>query len=533
MPTPSKSNSENPSLPPLASSNELIGERLFKFKVVLINNDGRITKLRRGAIEELVIEDNILDWYHKGYLVFKNPQDFLERAVKSYKNDGSYIDMEPYLFRSDGRDYVYIEIDVPIGSDYAETTSLNSKTYTIKLMCSIYAVEDITSKGGINNKTKKIYFWDYRYQLMSEKNSYWDTSSALKRLHQPIFNRSASQLSNEDRSIHTGNAIKDIIKDTFDQFPPKFSSDFDVGSRRIFHCANAGDKVIDTLEFLIENHVSSDSSNNQPCILSLDRFTDEWSLLSIGDYYKRAYIKSSSNRPGEPGLFQQERFFLGQESTGENAVRNISKTPTQSDGVINFHNPDVGIISDYEFTEMAGFDNATLLNSTMAHKYQSGQFNINQTIGDIENTRAFFKENIVDHMLGDPKTGAVPSFIINKLRKQNKNIYNVYTGSDTTDEADINHSAMAFGRNKTLQTILFMGNTIKFNVKGMTNRRTGRFIGIDRNASYDESPFDSKLLGQYFVTSVIHSINRNGYHNQVMGVKPYYFKDLEFNESIV
>jgi len=520
-------------LPPLNPTNELIGDRLFKFKAVLINNDGRMTKLRRGAIESLIIEDNILDWFHKGYLIFKNPQDFLERAVKSYKNEDVYIDMEPYTFRSDGRDYIYIELDIPISSDDpSQTLSLNTKTYTIKLLCSIYATEDITSSGGSSKKTKKLYFWDYRYELMSEKNSFWSTSAALRRIEDSAISRlPVSQQSNADRSILTGLAIKDVIRESFPKYPPKFSTDWDDGGGKVFHCAPAGDKMIDTLEYLLDSHISTDGSNNQPCILSLDRFTDEWSLLPIGEYYKRAYNKSLA----QPGPYQQERFYLGQEASSNTIIKNEPKIPRVSTSpVINFHNPDVGIISDYEFTEMAGFDNATELNSTMAHKYDSGQFDINLTDGDIENVRDFFERNITDYMLGDPKTGPVASFIVNKLRKENKNIYNVYTGSDTTEKsASINAAGKANGRNKTLQTILFKGNAIMFNVKGMPNRRSGRFIGIDRNTGYDESNFDSKLLGQYFVTSVLHSINTNGYHNQIIGLKPYYFKDLKFNESII
>ena len=79
--------------------------------------------------------------------------------------------------------------------------------------------------------------------------------------------------------------------------------------------------------------------------------------------------------------------------------------------------------------------------------------------------------------------------------------------------------------------MLFCGNAIRFVSKGMTNRQTGRLIGIDRQSFYEETDFDSKLLGCYFTTSVVHRITPQGYLNEMIGVKPYYFKDLNFNEE--
>ena len=42
--------------------NELIDDRVFKYKVYLWNNDGRINRLPKSTVKELVIKDNILNW---------------------------------------------------------------------------------------------------------------------------------------------------------------------------------------------------------------------------------------------------------------------------------------------------------------------------------------------------------------------------------------------------------------------------------------------------------------------------------------
>ena len=87
-------------------------------------------------------------------------------------------------------------------------------------------------------------------------------------------------------------------------------------------------------------------------------------------------------------------------------------------------------------------------------------------------------------------------------------------------------------RNAVMNKALFAGSAINFNIKGSTNRRAGRFISIDRNNPYSENDFDSKILGQYFITNVTHTITGEGYENNILGVKPYYFSKVDFNNDI-
>ena len=85
------------------------------------------------------------------------------------------------------------------------------------------------------------------------------------------------------------------------------------------------------------------------------------------------------------------------------------------------------------------------------------------------------------------------------------------------------------GRNKKLLSAFLLGNAIQFQVKGMTSRRSGLWIAVDRNNSYTDNDYDKKVLGQYFVTRVVHSITSSGYSNNIIGVKPYLYDDPGFN----
>ena len=54
---------------------EMLDDRSYHFRLRVYNEDGKHMTIRKGAIEELVIEDNILDFHHHGYLIFQNPSE--------------------------------------------------------------------------------------------------------------------------------------------------------------------------------------------------------------------------------------------------------------------------------------------------------------------------------------------------------------------------------------------------------------------------------------------------------------------------
>ena len=526
-----------------AATHELLDDRVHKFRVELINRDGKKVSLKKGAISELVIQDSIFNWFHEGYLIYKNPHDFLERITK--RGSGAQeVDVDTWRYRLDGRDYIYIYIDVPKQDDAVEGIGpgLNNKTYTIRLLCSIYEVEDIldsTDKGS-SGKSKKIKFWDYRYARMQERQTCsikggWNTGQASNRIGPGrVMKKSLMQRSDSERSLYTGLAVKDFLLESLNEIDPSggvtdassgvmFADNFDTGSSTIFHSPIGDETMTDTLDILMSYHASSAETGNQPCILRVDRFTDEWSLLPIGDYYRRSYNRDTDTA----GDTQNEIFYIsGELSTGEGIPNNKSKVPLQGGDIdINIHNPDTGNIGGYEFTEMSALDNPNTVSVNM-YSHTSGQFEVQQQAGDVERTRAHFQENVVDHAYGDKKSGAKASVVLNKTKKENKAINKVFSSGDSKI------SALVSGRNKTLKNLFFLGNAVHFPIKGMTNRQAGKIIAIERNTPYIESDFDSKLLGQYFVTSITHRISPKGYFNDIIAVKPFHFKDLKYNEDV-
>ena len=511
-------NDETPEVP---LANEYLDERVFKFQVYFWNNDGQIIKLFRGSIDELVIQDSILDWYHTGYMTFKNPKNVFERASKRYVGREE-IDTLPYRFRNDGRDYIYIEIDVPVEDDILSSESLENEVYTIRLLCSIYRSEDVSGKSP-NEKLKRVYFRDYRKQLMSEKNAYWSTATAIAR-HRGIDSYWSTYLvDDKKRSIYSGDAIKDIITECLktSTTTPEFEDDFSKGGERIFYTSSASAKVDDDLEYILHQHVH-DNINTDPCILRVNRFTDKWSLLPISEYFNRAYLSESEM----PGQYQLDRFFLADEAMPAEISGNILRTPAKFTAMNNFFT-DYNLINDFQFVETSAIDNSELINTTAVHIYnnKTKQFNVQYENSDIESVRDYMVDTVLHPLLAD-SAGAVSNIVLNKSLSENKNIKHLFTS-----KASKVGESLA-GRNKTLMAAIFTGNSINFNVKGFPSRQAGRFISIDRDNAYSDNSFDDKLLGQYLTTSVTHTINAQGYNNEILAVKPYTFKDQQFNEDV-
>ena len=103
-------------------------------------------------------------------------------------------------------------------------------------------------------KYKKLYFHDISYQVMHEKNIYFTTSDLIQ-------NDQITLLNNQDRSVQTGIAIKELIKKIFpeeENYKVKFSEFWDQGGSSIFYSSPAQSKAIEVMKAQYKQlHLSS------------------------------------------------------------------------------------------------------------------------------------------------------------------------------------------------------------------------------------------------------------------------------------
>lgn len=522
---------------------EHFDDRRYRFSLFLLNQDGAALRLRKGAIEELYIEDNIMDWFHHGYLLLQNPNDVIERAESVYFDSDDTADKtkkvnnQPYRFRGDGRDLILLTFEPYIDSKDDEKSinkELNNAVYTMKFLFTIYATEDVLSDQGRARKMQKMYFHDYRYQMLREKNLYYSTAKNLTRSGTNTrLTKSVTHLNNADRGKPTGEIIQDILRTSMQKTDTQnmFSKHWDFGGTSMFYTSPANFKAIDDLEYLLDRHVSVEDGH--PCLFRLQRFTERWELLPIQEYFRRSREELASGE-SIPGVYQSEFFILSNDSESPEhektpAPRRKTFGRDVQSPLINYHFTDLSVIDDYIFSEMNGSDCQEIMNSVIVHRYNEGdkRFGVDLQDHNINSVAGLFQGSYVSNMFGfdrklldteniGTQTGAL-SWLTDSSRVQN---FNFRVESSWTP--DKTHS-LSVGRNKLLLSAFLLGNTIQFTVRGDTSRRAGVWIAVDRDTNYLDNEYDKKVLGQYFVTRVTHKITQSGeYQNTVMGVKPYF-----------
>ena len=501
--------------------------RRYKFQVFLLNQDARAVGIRRGAIDELVIEDSIFDWYHRGIMTFSNPDDVIERSTTIHegKNSDDMVNIiQPYRFRGDCRDFLYILLE-----PYLEETevsmmgNLESPSHTIQLLFSIFAVERLPGKSKRDKKTK-IHFHDYRHQIMNERNIYYSTAKNTKSEGKHSgTHTSIKQTNNTDREKYTGEILQDIITKTLPGADTElFSYHWNFGSTKLLYTSPSQYKATDDLNYVLEQHAATSSSSHDPCILRNERTTERWELLPLSDYFKRATHNNG------PGAYQTEHFLISFDGKAGIGIPPSPKTfgMKGQTPVTNYHYPDLSVIDDFSFSEIQGDDCQKYLNSIIMHKYNKKNklFNIDLSEHGIDNTRTHFQDNYINNTFGGESGHGITSWLSDSSRETNLNIR---VGSKSGE----NPNTIASGRNRTLLNAFLLGNAIQFNAEGESSRRAGVWISLDRTNEYIDNEYDEKVLGQYFVTKVIHRIDQHGYSNSIVGVKPYLYKHLNFNTT--
>jgi hypothetical protein len=502
--------------------------RRYRFSAYLLNQDDRAVGIRRGAIDELVIEDDILDWYHKGIMTFSNPDDIIERSTTIHEgkniSDGGNV-IEPYRFRGDCRDFLYILLE-PHLDDIAGGIrgDLESPTYTIQQLFSIFAVERIPGETKRDKKTK-IHFHDYKYQLMCERNLYYSTAKNMKSIGKSSGSHtSIKQINNTDREKYTGEIIQDIITKALPDADTDglFSYHWNFGGTKLLYTSPSQYKAINDLNYVLSHHASGPEDSHDPCILRNERTTERWELLPVSEYFKRSTYNDG------PGAYHTEHFLISFDGKAGIGIPPSPKTfgMKGQTPITNYHFPDLSVIDDFSFSEIQGDDCQKYLNSIIMHKYSKKNklFNIDLSEHSIDNVRTHFQDNYIDNTFGGDSGHGATSWLSDTARDVNLNIRVGSKSGETT-------STIVSGRNKTLLNAFLLGNAIQFNVQGESSRRAGVWISLDRRNEYIDNEYDEKVLGQYFVTKVTHRIDINGYSNSIVGVKPYLYKQLNFNTS--
>lgn len=530
-----------------AKRNTITVDNRDLFFCVALDNGKQRSLFVKSGVNNLVIEDDLFDWYTKGYITFRDDEDAIERAPGPDKLLDMFRLSTGYKIRGDGRDILSINISPKIDqvkNFLMKVSGMEAQPdEDIYKMSNDYAVYDIKQDYTENGQQlKTLYFWDLRYQLLLERNTHYSTG-LIKSKKEPAFNKKIRQSTNTDRGINSGDAIQEYLKIALEDQKPEFDDDWDSGGTKVFYTSPAQYKGINDLDWLMDSHVSDNSADNDFGILKYDQYTKKWTLQGISKYFEKA------TNGKEAGDYQYDKFqisnhsgtlpkwlsFFGAKNKAPkytlsdlNSKKKSLKIPLPYLGQLSRKNIVLGEVSEIErnkwkFCDLAGLDNQSLLTTYAVHSYniETHEFNVDVYNNEIQTvTEKFQQKYIENNFLGDGKPSV--SFNITPGKKTRKVLNNMYTLSNDEKVRAVK------GRNQLYKNLIFLNNACSLELKGETHRRSGRFFSLDRQGFYFDNEFDEKVLGQYFVVNVKHVFDGETYKNEVLGVKPYRYAEPAF-----
>lgn len=495
-----------------------LNDQKYYFNVFLINNKGQFFSFTSSSIKELIIKDDMFDFYVTGSLIFENTYDAIERSYEN--NEGEII--EGYSFGAGNRDYLYVEITPRIGEQ--DPDALNPEVWKLQYNFVISEIEDILGDTP-DKKYKKLYLHEDVYQTMLEKNLQFSTTTMLlsssKSEGSSYSETSPSHRVDADRMQNTGNIIKELIKTGIGN-TQEFDDEWDTGQTKIYYTSHPNAKMIDDLEYVMTRHVSGEEFLNDFSLLSYGRYTKKWQLKPFIKTLRGALY---TNDKTLPGIEQLERFSVVEMGETDDKLKiNSKRVPVFHDKnlTFNMYFGEYSLIDKYTLYDMAFCDQHVYVNTKIAHSYDyfSKSFVIKQTGHDISSVENFFREFYVDN-LKNPNYNNYPLMNIDHLRRTNQNVTHVFdTGYDTASK--LYH----IGRNLALKSNVLLNTSINFSVRGLTSRKSGKFFSISKDNKYIDSEYEAKLQGQWVLTKVEHIFKEDTYTNNIFGTKLNKFREL-------
>lgn len=497
---------------------KLQGRQTWETEIKLV---GSKKPLEPAAVKEIYIEEDVFNYFTRGYIVVDAWHEGMEREAQE-PVDG----VEYWHFRNDSRDEFEMKIN-PKTMLNVESVDLPPEVWSWEHKYVIYDKEDMGQ--GYDEKVKKLYFWDKNYQLMMERKIQWSTTTGT-RFFTPEPKEPVAHATDLERSMPTGEAIASLLWDAgFDEYID--FDNWDIGGANIYYTTKAGETVLDALKYIYSKHVSKDFFDN--CLLTRNRYTRKYQLIP---FYK--IFEFAGDDPSKPGPWQREHLFFEETAEGQYNISDFVdsyqdetiispwKAPLLN-GVsyeIDIKSNQWGFIQSYYFTDMAGVDSSIAMVSKPVHTHwnKKNQFIMNFKDHEVEKTREDF---IIPYRV-DMVLGRFPLYTLNRTKTDQIAIDHRYSLDSTLDPEQDVVTRLSKGRNETIFSTLFLNEVMAMQMYGSTHREAGMFIGIDRYG-WSDNDFDWKMLGQWYVTSVVHNFKHEKYVNKLTMVKLHAYDEFK------
>ena len=262
------------------------------------------------------------------------------------------------------------------------------------------------------------------------------------------------------------------------------------------------------------------STVNDFCILYKERGP------SIGQegYFSLRPITNFFERAGKstPGDFLIERFDL-QGYTGKSKVKLQTGPLFYGQNMkVNTTLGPYSVITKYNFVDISPQTNTLEYRTTPVYSFdfRTRKYNVDFTNNSVITARNFMVNNYISNLfsLGTTTPDKLSLLTVDES-KANRNITPVFSV-----HGDYKLQRQADGLQNLLKTGLFQNTAINFRAYGATNREPGRFIVISKPDGVDDTPFNNKFFGQWFVINVKHIFESGAYFNDITAVKIHRIK---------
>jgi hypothetical protein len=524
----------------------------------------KVFPINPAAVMNLSFSDMVNTWNTEGSIIFmysvedaKPLQEMnLSQSIKTMVSGAqeNTETLNSYQFRGDGFDLLRF-VAVPIVGKDPDSPGLplpideRDPNWILSFLFSIYDIEDINDVPGLKGPTSsylkclKLYFHDVRYQFLRSTNIEYSTALSPE----ADFN---SKMSNEGVLL-TGKTIMEIwnksignseIGGSQEFFLQEDEENWDVGAGKIFYTSPAAATALDDLEYVMSHHVSKDTLDgiqqaNDLCLLSTNRpksleFLEQITLKPLSKYFKEAL---EGNKPGK---LQLEHFFVTSHTEDGGSTKISYKAPiilddSQTDRDLKTFK--YGQIISYSFVDMSPEMNSLMFSTSPVYSVDIGKrtFNTKFTNNDVESARKAIAETYIQKLF---KEGSNNEELFLPTLHKHKKTNTVFPKFTLYGEQIPNGDFLRQkpGLHDLLYTGLFQNACICFKTFGLSLRRAGSFIAIDKTGGCTDTDFNNKLYGQWFVLKVDHSFEAGAYMNAIYAIKIHRFKTpkLTFQETI-
>ena len=510
-----------------------------------------------AAVLNLTIDSALTNWVTEGSITFMYlPDDATGKQHDLYgQGSSSYVQgakennelLKSYQFRADGFDVLRIAL-YPMSSptdknanELGDTLEIapEDPKWTLSHLFSVYEVQDVNDIPGIKGplasymKCIKLFFRDLRYQILQTTNIEYSTSlSPDGSSDTGLANGYAPQ-----KTLQTGSILKEILikvlGDSTNGGDPSFepvTSDWEPGASEIFYTSPAQWSAMDDVNYVLGQHVSSTDLADGIKDVSLlytkrsntKTFIDDLCLGPISKFFETAL------EGDKPGVDQIEHFFVTSHTDSKNQANKKYMSPFSDGTDRDLKTFKYGQIISYSFVDMSPEINSALFTSTPVYSVDIGKriFEAKFTNNTPEAAREAIGNSYITKVFNE---GGSPTQLFLPTIHQQKKSRNMFPAFSLNGE-QLEQSAITRQKNgisQLLYTGLFQNACICFTTFGLTHREPGKFIAIDKADKAEDTDYNNKVFGQWFILRVVHSFEAGAYMNAIYAIKLHRVKQAE------